>query len=134
MISHSNENVLMDDANSPELNRQLLGKVSGDFIIVAEHLKEATYHIKKRGFSDFPIFVLSEMEIEIGGKLFLSSDFQTKYNYNASFVEEFIERNLIGEESIELFKENYKNTDEFCCLFVMDADFAGFVFMPYPED
>lgn len=134
MINHSNENTLMDDANSPEVNKKLLGRVSEDFIKVADNLKEASYQIKKRGFSQFPIFILATQDVEIGTTLFLPQDFETIYEYKASFLEEFVQRNLIGEESVELFKENYRDNDEYACLFVMNADFAGFVYMPYPED
>lgn len=124
----------MDDANSPELDKRLLGRISEDFILVAEHLKEAAYQIKKRGFSNNPIFVMSKDTVQIGTALFQKQDLFNQYNYNASLVEEFEQRELIGPESVDLFKENYKNIDEFCCLFVMEDDFAGFVYMPYPED
>jgi hypothetical protein len=134
MINHSNENTIMDDANSPEVNKELLGRVSEDYIKLVDHLKEASYQIRKRGFSQFPIFVLTKQEVELGQTLFLRSDFNTEFYYKASFLEEFVQRNLIGEESVELFKENYKNPEEFCSLFVIDGDFAGFVYMPYPED
>ncbi len=134
MINHSNENVLMDDANSPEINQKLMGKVSSDFIKVSEHLKEASYQIIKRKFSENPIFILSENPVEIGATLFQQSDFKTSYEYRASFLEEFISRNMIGEESVEFFKENYKDPEEYCCLFVIDQAFAGFIYLPFPND
>jgi hypothetical protein len=134
MINHSNENVLMDDANSPEINQKLMGKVSSDFIKVSEHLKEASYQIIKRKFSENPIFILTENPIEIGATLFQQNDFKTSYEYRASFLEEFISRNMIGEESIEFFKENYKDPEEYCCLFVIDQAFAGFIYLPFPND
>jgi hypothetical protein len=134
MINHSNENVLMDDANSPEINQKLMGKVSSDFIKVSEHLKEASYQIIKRKFSENPIFILTENPVEIGATLFQQNDFKTTYEYRASFLEEFISRNMIGEESIEFFKENYKDPEEYCCLFVIDQAFAGFIYLPFPND
>ena len=134
MINHSNENVLMDDANSPEINQKLMGKVSSDFIKVSEHLKEASYQIIKRKFSENPIFVLTENPVEIGATLFQQNDFKTAYEYRASFLEEFISRNMIGEESVEFFKENYKDPEEYCCLFVIDQAFAGFIYLPFPND
>lgn len=124
----------MDDANSPEVNKKLLGKVSEDFIKVAEHIREASYQIRKRKFSDFPLFILTHQEIEIGQLLFEKTDFSTVYQYKVSMLEEFVQRELIAENSQALFVENYKNAEEYACLFVMDEDFAGFVFMPYPED
>lgn len=124
----------MDDANSPEANQKLLGKVSGDFIKVADNLKEASYQIKKRGFSQYPVFILTRLRVEIGTTLFMPQDLGTIYEYKASFLEEFVQRELIAAESEILFKENYRDNEEFACLFVMDGDFAGFVYVPYPED
>lgn len=134
MINHSNENTLMDDANSPEINRKLMGKVSSDFLKVADHMKESSYQIRKRGFSKYPVFVLAENEIDLGALLFDKPDFQTVYQYRANFLEDFISRGMIGEESRELFIENYKDPEEYCCLFVIDGDFAGFIYLPYPVD
>lgn len=124
----------MDDANSPDVNRKLLGMVSTDFVKVADQLKEASYQIRKRGFSDHPIFAVTREAAEIGILLFAPEDLTNRWMYRASFLQEFVDRRLIGPESVELFKENYKNPDEFCCLFVIHGDFAGFVFMPFPED
>ncbi|MCU0340486.1 MAG: hypothetical protein MUE30_11435 [Spirosomaceae bacterium] len=134
MINHSNENTLMDDANSPEVNKRLLGLVSQDFVKVADQLKEASYQIRQRGFSDHPIFVAVERELDLGALLIGKTELANEWHYRASYLDEFVQRNLIGLESTDLFKENYKNADEYCCLFVVKDDFAGFVFIPYPED
>jgi hypothetical protein len=134
MINHSNENTLMDDANSPEINQKLMGKVSSDFVVVAEHLKEASYQIIKRNYSKNPIFILTTEHVEMGTTLFKKEDFKTSYEYKASYLEEFVVRDIVGEESREFFKENYKDPEEFCCLFVIDESFAGFIYLPYPND
>lgn len=134
MINHSNENTLMDDANSPEINRKLMGKVSSDFLKVSDHLKESSYQIRKRDFSKYPVFVLSENEIDLGILLFDKPDFKTVYQYRANFLEDFIQRGMIGEESRDLFIENYRDPEEYCCLFVIDGDFAGFIYLPFPNE
>ncbi len=134
MINHSNENVLMDDANSPDVNKKILGIISSDFVKVCDQLKEASYQIRKRGYSDFPVFVVSRENVELGLELISKAMFDNEHIYNASYLDEFVQRNLVGEESVELFKENYKNPDEYCCLFVIEQDFAGFIFIPFPED
>jgi hypothetical protein len=134
MVNNSNENALMDDANSPEVNKQLLGLASQDFIKVTDQLKEASYQVRKRGFSQHPIFVAVQKDLELGILLIEKHELGNEWHYRASFLDEFIQRNLIGMESIEMFKENFKNPDEYCCLFVIHGDFAGFVFIPFPED
>ncbi|MDB5240021.1 MAG: hypothetical protein JWP57_646, partial [Spirosoma sp.] len=45
MINHSNENTLLDDANSYDVNKQLMGAISSDFIKVSDQLKDASYQI-----------------------------------------------------------------------------------------
>lgn len=135
MINHSNENTLLDDANSYDVNKELMGAISSDFVKVADQLKEASYQIRKRGFSEHPIFVASRRDVPVGQLLIgVNEVAENQWNYKASFIDEFIQRALIGPESIDLWKENYKNPDEYCCLFVVHGDFAGFVYIPYPED
>ncbi|GAA4394481.1 hypothetical protein GCM10023187_00330 [Nibrella viscosa] len=134
MIHHSNENTLLDDANSPEINKKLMGEISGDFVLVADHLKEASYQIRKRGFSEYPIFILARNEVPVGQLLIGKNELANQWHYKASLLDEFVQLNFIGPESVDLFKENYKNPDEYCCLFVIQGDFAGFVYVPYPED
>jgi len=124
----------MDDANSPELNKKIMGLVSSDFIKVSDQLKEASYQIRKRGFSDNPIFILTYTEVELGALLIGPEEMSNRYSYRASYMQEFVDRKLIGEESVDLFLENYKNPDEYCCLFALIGDFSGFIFVPYPED
>lgn len=124
----------MDDANSPELNRKLMGMVSQDFVRVCDQLKDASYQIRKRGFSDNPIFVITNEEMDLGVLLIGSTELSNRYNYRASYMQEFVDRKLIGEESVLLFTENYKNPEEYCCLFALIGDFSGFIFVPYPED
>jgi hypothetical protein len=118
--------------NSPELDPKFLGKISTDFIKVADQLKEAAYQIKKRGFSDFPIFPISKTEIPIGSLLYEKGQFENDWIYNASFMEEFLQRELIEKE--DEFKQVYKDPDEYCCLFVVDQEFTNFTFIPYPID
>ena len=134
MINHSNENTLLDDANSYDVNRELMGAISSDFVKVADQLKDASYQIRKRGFSDYPVFVASRRDVPVGQLLIGATELTNQWNYKASFLDEFVQRALIGAESVELWKENYKNADEYGCLFVVHGDFAGFVYIPYPED
>lgn len=120
--------------NDPELNGKYLGTISSDFVKVADYLKEASYQIRVRGFSAYPIFPISKSDQPIGKLLYSREELDIQWKYFASYLDEFVQRNLIDIDKIEDFKKTYKNPDEFCCLFVIDRDFTNFIFIPYPID
>lgn len=124
----------MDISNDPELDGKYLGTVSQDFIKVADYIKEASYQIRKRRFSDFPIFIICKTEIPLGQLLYKKDEVGTNWNYFATYLDEFVQRKIIVKEKVDEFKKTYKNPDEFCCLFVIDGEFTKFIFIPYPED
>lgn len=118
--------------NDPELSGKYLGTITKDFVLVAETLKEASYQIRKRGFSDYPIFPICKEEQPIGNLLIDRQEEVLSWNYYATYLDEFVQRNLIVDQ--ESFKETYKDPEEFCSLFVVDKNFTKFLYIPYPED
>ena len=120
--------------NDPELNGKYLGTITADFAKVSDTLKEASYQIRKRGFSEHPIFPISKTAIPIGQLLLDRPSLSLEWNYYAAYLDEFVQRKLIEADKVDRFKEVYKNPDEFCCLFVVDKEFTNFLYIPYPED
>ncbi|MEP5613093.1 MAG: hypothetical protein ABJP45_12630 [Cyclobacteriaceae bacterium] len=118
--------------NDPELDPKYLGSISSDFVKVFEPLREASYAIRKQGFSDHPIFPMCQVNQPIGQVLMEKYQAENDWHYYASFLEEFVQRGVVENE--EIFKGNYKDPDEFCCLFVIDEKFTNFVFVPFPVD
>jgi len=119
--------------NDPELSGRFLGTISEDFVKVSDTLKEASYQIRKANFN-FPIFAICKEEQPIGQVLLQPSMHGTTWYYYATFLDEFVQRELIKPESEADFRSAYKDPDEFCCLFVVDPELTKFVFIPYPED
>jgi hypothetical protein len=125
----------IEDYNDAELDTKYLGKLTTNFVKIADNLKEAAYQIKKRGFSSYPIFPICKAKQPIGQVLFAKNDMpELEWDYYASFLEEFEQRDILDKEGSDRFKTAYKNPDEFCCLFVIDEGFTRFVFVPYPEE
>lgn len=120
--------------NTPsEIDGKYLGTISQDFVKVADTLKEASYQIRHKGF-DYPIFVTCAERQPLGLLLLDKGFLETTRYYYASFLDEFIQTGLVDASKKEEFINNYKDPDEFCCLFVLDEDFTNFVYIPYPED
>ena len=120
--------------NSPELNGKYLGTITKDFAQVSDTLKEASYQLRSRKISDFPIFPISKDEVNVGQLLLGKTEVNSAWNYNFSYLDEFVQRELIKGDMVEEFKKTFKDPDEFCCLFVIDKEFLNFVFIPFPED
>ena len=118
--------------NDPELDSEFMGWISSDFVKAAGLLIEASRAIRKQGFSKYPIFPMCSTVQSIGQMLVEKFRAGNKWNYYASFFEEFEQRGLITDN--KTFKENYKDPDEHCCLFVIDRRFINFLFIPYPLD
>jgi len=124
----------MDIANDPELSGKYLGSITADFVNVADLLKEASYQVRKRGFSEYPVFPISKGDLPIGKLLYGKEELHLNWNYYITYIDEFVQRKIVDESRLPDFKRAYKNPDEFCCLFVVDGAFTSFVFVPYPED
>ena len=120
--------------NDPELNGKYLGTITKDFAIVADTLKEASYQIRKREISKFPIFIFTREILPLGATLLRSEEAALEWHVLVSYLSNFVEQNVISEEKVAEFQAAYKDPDEFCCLFVVDNNFTNFVFVPYPED
>jgi len=120
--------------SEPELDGRYLGTITNDFVKVSDTIKEASYQIRKREISAYPIFVMCKEETPIGQILIGKTEASNVWNYSASFLDEFLQRQLIAADKEEEFRVAYREPDEFCCLFVVDVKLTGFIFIPYPED
>lgn len=120
--------------NDPELSGKYLGTITRDFVEISETLREASYQLRVREISKYPIFPISRGHIPIGSLLVPKHESFLDWNYYFSFLEDFVQKELVLEERLSDFVDNYKDPDEFCCLFVVDGEFTKFVYIPFPED
>ena len=74
--------------NDPELNGKYLGSITADFVKIADTIKEASYQVRKRGFSDYPIFPIAKIDIPIGKLLFKKEEMHTQWNYYITYLDE----------------------------------------------
>ncbi len=125
---------MISDFNDPELSGKYLGTITSDFIKVCDILKEASYQVRSKEFSDFPIFPICK-DMQPIGKIFIGkAEKDLDWNYFITYVDVFLQRGLVAEEALEEFTKAYKEPDEFFSLFVIDGAFTSFVFIPYPFD
>ena len=122
----------MQNENQPGMNK-FLGTVSSDFIKVSKRLQEASYEMIQRKFK-YPIFILSKDHLKSIPLIFGKNDMDNIWFYHGAYLKMLIENKFIDKAKEEHFKENYKNPEEYCCLLILDPQFSGIIFMPYPEE
>jgi hypothetical protein len=93
-------------------------------------LEKASEAIIDQSVSDYPVFVFHQQEIELGIPVVDRLKVKGNWSVNASTMEEFVSKSLIKEEKIEEFKNKYKDSKDYYCLFVLSEMGAQFIFMP----
>lgn len=93
-------------------------------------MNKATDTLLDEGISKYPIFVVSQLEIELGIPLVQRNGSQFKWFINLSTLEEMATKKIVQMERIDHFRSIFKNPDSFFCLFTLSDLGAQFIFLP----
>ncbi|MEZ4888476.1 MAG: hypothetical protein R3E32_27360 [Chitinophagales bacterium] len=115
------------------LPEQILESVQHDVEVYSDYLQKVALGVISKQISDYPIFVAHrETAINIGRPIVIAEQMQTDWSFNASLVEEFVNKSLIDAKKVATFKHVYKDPSKFACLFILSGeDDASFAFCPY---
>ena len=108
-----------------------LKSLEADLKLYSDSIKEISTEILFEGLSEYPIFVAHQHEVAIGELILDKNELNTSWSVQASMLEEFIEKGVIHKDKKDRFIKQYKNPNEFMCLFVIVPEGANFVFYPY---
>lgn len=120
--------------NDPELSGKYLGKITQDFVKIADLLSEACYQMRARDISAFPVVTFSKDPVPFAATLLDKGHDGIQWFVGLTMLEALLESGMVDVEKKEEFIQAYKPPDEYCCMFVLDIDFIHFVYIPYPED
>ncbi len=89
----------------------------------------------KGNVSKYPIFVMmrSQMDIDLGLPIINREEMDLNWSINASHLEDFVNSNIILKDKVDGFIKNYKNPQDFICVFVAEEGMMSFIFMPYEQ-
>lgn len=106
----------------------LLKEIFEDFSQSKDLVNQVLQEIEDNAISNYPILVLSKEEINLGLKIVDKEDFNLRWNFNISHLEEFVAKGIVLEEKAKEFIAVYKEHSAHYCLFIMlsetEADFA----------
>ena len=93
-------------------------------------LGEAQEVILDSAVSDFPVFVFSKVQPELGVQLYESQDMDRDWFVHATSLEELVARKIVDTSRVDDFKEVYKDPASYFCILLMDGETAQFAFPP----
>lgn len=111
----------------PEKKYQQLKK---ELIPFSTLMNQAADTLLDEGISKYPIFVVSQLDIELGIQLVHRDQSQFKWSLNLSTLEELVTKKIIQMERIDYFRSIFKDPDAFFCLFTLSDLGAQFIFLP----
>jgi hypothetical protein len=82
------------------------------------------------GVTSFPIIIFGPEQLNMEGEILQTEGSLGTWKICLSTLEKFSEVGLIREDRLVDFKMNYKNPEEFYCLFVVKNNGATFAFLP----
>lgn len=120
----------------PEENKESkkvspLVSLEKDLELYKESIKEISMEIIAEGLSEHPIFVAHQHTVSIGEMILNKDELNTQWSIQASMFAEFVEKGIIKPELKELFLKNYKNPEDYMCVFVIVPEGANFIYYPY---
>ena len=108
-----------------------LKSLKGDLDFYSESIKEVAQEMLDEGYTEYPIFIAHQHEVNVGELLLDRIELNTQWSIKVSSLEEFVDKGLVKEERKDFFVKNFKNAKDFMCLFVVVPEGANFVFYPY---
>jgi hypothetical protein len=112
------------------MNKQPLIEVERLLKRYRSTLSVAAETIRTENVSNYPIFVASKLEIDLGVSLLLRGTLPDDWAVNASSLEEFHAKRIIDVEKVNDFITLYRKHNEDICVFVLSEGGAKFVFIP----
>jgi hypothetical protein len=125
---------LLDQESNRENNpakESPLKSLEGDLKVYSESIKEVAVEIMAEGISSYPIFVAHQHEVKLGELILDKDELNMNWTIQASTIEEFVERGIIHAEKKDKFIKQFKDPNDFMCLFVIVPEGANFIFFPY---
>ncbi|MDP5171706.1 MAG: hypothetical protein NWR72_15775 [Bacteroidia bacterium] len=109
----------------------ILESIRNDVDRIGEQLKEIALQVINDRISSFPVFVASHEHHNIGRPIFDPDRSTLNWNFHASLLEEFIQKELIRKDRVMAFQKAYQDPEVRACIFVFTPDMAQFIFVPY---
>ncbi len=109
---------------------ELFLKIERDMAPYMGLLSDAADTILDEKVSSYPIFVIHQLEVEIGIALLGREAAGSNWNVHASTLEELAAKRIVAHEKVDDFRDVYKDPEAYLCLLLLTQQGAQFIFLP----
>ena len=113
-----------------EKKEKVLGRLHEDVNLCKDYLNTVHAEVVKNGISNYPIFVASQVPVELGKLIIDKKELDIEWSFYASHLEEFAIKEIVKEDKVPEFTKLYKERKDEFCMFVFLEDEFNFVFLP----
>lgn len=112
------------------MKNAVLSKVEKLLKAYRTQLIQAADTIREQDVSNYPIFVASQLPLELGIPLLKREQMTEGWAINASTLEEFHAKQIIDTDKIDDFRALYKSHTDDLCIFATTEEGVKFIFIP----
>ncbi len=116
-----------------DFDEEILRLLGNDLKSCREYLRQVSSAMRKGEVSKYPIFVAYDEDVDLGVPIIHKAELDLNWNFSASHLEDFVNRNIVLQHKIEDFKKAYRDPSHFMCIFLVSEDNGHFVFIPFEQ-
>jgi len=118
-----------------KFDEEILASLHHDLNACRNYIRQVSQGMLKGNVSKYPIFVAmrSLEDIDLGLPIINREELELTWSINASHLEDFVNSNIIHQDKLSDFMKNYKDPNEFMCIFIAEEGMMSFIFMPYEK-
>ncbi len=117
-----------------DFDEEILRMLGNDLAVCREYLRQVSSAMRKGEVSKYPIFVAHNEDIDLGVPIIHKAEMDLNWNFSASHLEDFVNRNIVLEAKVDEFKKAYRDPALFMCIFLVSEDTGHFIFIPFERD
>lgn len=111
----------------------VLEKLHEDFSRIGAYLQKLSEEVRMQKISKYPIYIAQMQAVDMGRPIRAFEMYTLNYHYNVSFLEEFVQKEIVAMDKVNIFRESWKHPEKYACFFLVTPLEAGFVYVPYRE-
>ncbi|MCB9231109.1 MAG: hypothetical protein H6581_05580 [Bacteroidia bacterium] len=112
----------------------ILRSLREDMQVIGPFLRDFSRQVILDGISEYPVYVASFEPPVLGKPFFDRMTHKLNWYYNASILEEFVNKKVVNRDKVDEFMDTFGDPEERACILITLENEASFLFIPYQAE